>query len=432
MKLYYYPKEAFAQTIYDIDPNKPGPYIILPRDEVLNMLRVNILYMIQRAGSGHIGSAFSVLPIMWDLFAEAKDEDIIFSSKGHDVAAYYAILTMLGKIPFNKIHTFRQLGGLQGHPHPSDGYSPFHTGSLGMGLSKAQGLALADKLAGRSRKIHVIVGDGELQEGQVSEALRNIIKQKLNNRIVIHIDFNAYQCDDQRTICCIPGCESLGIIVHSTEKGYGGEPLHAGALSPEQYEQIVGELIADLPFKPETVEYERRTKPYRANSLMETYKILIGGEIEFNQRVVILNADLAVDCGINGLRHYDRFIEFGISEQDMVSAASGLALGGYLPIAHSFASFLCRRANEQIYNNCCEERKVIYIGAFAGAIPYGPGETHECLEDIALMNTMPNMNVFNPHTMGELTACLYYAIYETGKSSYIRIACLNEVENARL
>ena len=420
MKLYYYDKEQLSCA------NKK---------HILNMLRVQILYMIQRAGAGHIGSAFSVLPIMYDLFKEVKDEDVIFSSKGHDCAAYYAILQMLGKIPFDTLHTFRQQGGsLQGHPHPSDGYSPFHTGSLGMGLSKAQGLALADRLAGRNRRIHVIVGDGELQEGQMSEAIRNTIKHDLLGRITIHIDANGYQCDDVKVALCPKNCDAVPFLkVHYTEKGYGGEPLHAGALSADKYEQIVGELIADFPLKPVCVEYERRITPLMPNYLTkEYYSYYLGQYFIDNDKLVVLNADLAKDCGIDTFREHERFIEFGISEQDMVSTASGLAHGGFLPIVHSFAAFLCRRANEQIYNNCCEGRKIIYIGAFAGVLPYGPGETHECLDDIALMKTMPNMIVFNPQTPHELNSCLYFAIYETGKSSYIRIPCIAEVEGARV
>jgi transketolase len=419
MKLYYYPKETLEA--------------ITDEKEILNALRVNILYMIQRAGHGHIGSAFSALPIMWDIYSKMQPQDIFFSSKGHDCAALYAILIYKGIIPFDEIHKFRQEGGLPGHPHPSWSGIHFHTGSLGMGLSKAQGLALADRLAGRERKIHVLVGDGELQEGQISEAVRNISKHGLWDRITVHVDENRYQCDDVKIeyfpfLYC---AEDASIELYKTTKGYGDDPLHAGALNEKLYQKIVGELIHDMPYQPTMIEYERPTKPYWANELISPYKELIYRCMIDNDKILILNADLAKDCGIAEFRQYERFIEFGISEQDMVSAASGLAYGGYLPIVHSFAAFLCRRANEQIYNNCCEGRKIVYIGVFSGILPCGPGETHECIEDVALMKTMPNMNVFSPHNAQELRACFYYAIYETTKSSYIRIPCLSEIENAR-
>lgn len=417
MKLYYYPNEILH-------------YLITSREDILNALKVNILYMIQRAGSGHIGSAFSVLPIMWDIYTKKQPEDIIFSSKGHDCGAYYAINVMFGNIPQDRIHNFRKIGGLQGHPHPKDTISPFHTGSLGMGLSKAQGLALADKLLGRDRKIHVIIGDGELQEGQNHEAIRNILFHRLIDRIEIYVDRNMYQCDDVNcSLMVYEACSYIHIV--NTEKGYGGTPLHAGILIDDEYERIVGELIAELAYKPKCIEYSRTEKPWKANNMIHAYKMIIKKYFNENENILLLNSDLAVDCGISSFRDHRRFIEFGISEQDMVSAASGLAYGGYLPIVHSFAEFLCRRSNEQIYNNCCEGRKIIYIGAFSGILPYGPGETHECIEDINLMKTMPNMNVFQPCNSRELRSCLYHAIYETEKSSYISIPCIREIENAR-
>ena len=138
--------------------------------------------------------------------------------------------------------------------------------------------------------------------------------------------------------------------------------------------------------------------------------------------IVVLDADLVVDNGCYPFsqEYPDRFIECGISEQDMVSTAGGLALMGKIPIVHSFACFLTSRANEQIYNNCTEGKKVIYVGTMAGIIPFGPGESHESHRDIDLMKGMPNLTILEPDFDGVADA-LNWAIYQNEKATYIRL-----------
>ena len=116
------------------------------------LARINTLYMIARAGSGHIGSSFSSLDIVsWlylnELRLDERDEarDIYFSSKGHDAPALYAVLTATGRLPFEYVHKLRRLDGLPGHPDISIPYIETNTGSLGMGISKAKGMAFAEK-----------------------------------------------------------------------------------------------------------------------------------------------------------------------------------------------------------------------------------------------------------------------------------------------
>ena len=101
-------------------------------------------------------------------------------------------------------------------------------------------------------------------------------------------------------------------------------------------------------------------------------------------------------------KYADRFIECGIAEQDMVSQAGALALKGFLPIAHSFACFLTTRANEQIYNNATEGKKVIYIGGLAGLLPAAPGHSHQSVRDISALNGIPNLHIVQPCCIQEL------------------------------
>lgn len=157
--------------------------------------RLNALGMIQLAGSGHIGSSFSSLDIVsWLLVEGHDDDDVFFSSKGHDVPGLYAVLIGLGRLPFERTRGLRRLGGLPGHPDVSVPGIMFNTGSLGMGVSKAKGLVAADRLAGRSRRVVVLTGDGELQEGQIWESLPGAVRDDLHELTII-VDHNGFQSD---------------------------------------------------------------------------------------------------------------------------------------------------------------------------------------------------------------------------------------------
>src|SRR5688500_5033218 len=164
--------------------------------------RINALYMIGKAGSGHLGTTFSSMDIVAWLHLEelrlAEDRqapiDRYFSSKGHDVPALYAVLIGLGRLPFETIHTLRRLGGLPGHPDVGTPGITANTGSLGMGISKAKGFVLANRLQGRNGEVYVLTGDGELQEGQFWESLGSAANHGLEEITVI-VDHNKVQSD---------------------------------------------------------------------------------------------------------------------------------------------------------------------------------------------------------------------------------------------
>src|SRR3954471_16475566 len=158
--------------------------------------RLNVLYMVQRVGSGHLGTTFSSLDIVSWLHLEVlREGDRYFSSKGHDAPGLYAVLTALGRLDFEQIHQLRRLNGLPGHPDVAATPEVVtSTGSLGMGISKARGFILADRLAGRSGRVFVLTGDGELQEGQFWESLQPSANRGLGELTVI-VDHNKLQSD---------------------------------------------------------------------------------------------------------------------------------------------------------------------------------------------------------------------------------------------
>ena len=168
------------------------------------MCRFNALTAVKRAGSGHLGSTFSSLDIvahlLWEelnvveLGFDSPDRDVFFSSKGHDVPGLYAALNALGVIPAERLLRLRRLGGLDGHPDVGVPGIEANSGSLGMGISKARGIAWAKRHLGRGGRVMVMTGDGELQEGQNWEALQAAAHQRVG-RLVVIVDRNELQSD---------------------------------------------------------------------------------------------------------------------------------------------------------------------------------------------------------------------------------------------
>jgi transketolase len=143
-----------------------------------------------------------------------------------------------------------------------------------------------------------------------------------------------------------------------------------------------------------------------------------------NERLVVLDADLASDCRVRGfeLAHPERFLEVGIAEQDMVSVAAGMARHGLVPVVNSFASFLASRANEQVYNQVSEGTKVVYALHYAGLIPAGPGKSHQSVRDASLLAALPGMTVVHPANAAETRAVVRWAVEESPGSVAIRLA----------
>lgn len=168
--------------------------------------RREIIDAIHAAGSGHSGGSLSCVEILWTLYSQVlrvrpeqpdwPDRDRFILSKGHAAPCLYAVLAARGFLPPDALSTLRRTGSaLQGHPDmrkvPGVEMS---TGSLGMGISAGVGMALASRLSGRHFGVYVLVGDGELQEGQNWEALMSAHKFGLSNLVVI-VDRNGVQLD---------------------------------------------------------------------------------------------------------------------------------------------------------------------------------------------------------------------------------------------
>ena len=451
------------------------------------LARINTLYMIAGAWSGHIGTSFSSLEIMsWLFLNELRDLakgpdacDIFFSSKGHDAPALYNVLIGLGLLPAEKLHTLRRLHGLPGHPHVETPYVQANTGSLGMGISKAKGMALANRLNGVARRIFVLTGDGELQEGQLWESLGSAANLGLGE-IVAVVDHNKIQSDTWvRTVSDLGNVESKfrafgwhvvrcdghdvdalrqtfrtldgvtekpKVVIADTVKGRGvsfmegpamksGElyGYHSGAPGESSYLAGLAELKSAAnsifeelglgPVATETMTRNPRREPRQTDNLIGAYERTLVLQAERQPNLMALDADLVKDCGLLSFasRFPERFVECGIAEQDMVSMAAGMARRGVLPVVHSFACFLAARPNEQIYNQCSERSKVIYVGSLAGLLPGGPGHSHQSVRDIGALGSVPNLVLAEPCCEAEVATIFDTLVNWVAESSYLRL-----------
>jgi transketolase len=481
LELRYVPVSEFRRLL---DADVPA----VARGEAFAALaRINVLYMIAGAWSGHIGTSFSSLEIMsWLFLNEIRDLDkgpdgcdIFFSSKGHDAPALYTVLIGLGLLPPEKLHELRRLHGLPGHPHVETPYVQANTGSLGMGISKAKGMAIANRLTARPRRIFVLTGDGELQEGQFWESLASGAARGLREIVAI-IDHNKIQSDTwvdrvsglgdleakltafgwhvsrcdghdiaglERTLRSLDTItDRPKVIIADTVKGSGvsfmegpstkdGELYlyHSGAPGEQQYTAGLEELLTTArdrfahlglgELQTETRVRNPRREPRQTDNLIAGYERALLAQGERHRELIALDADLIKDCGLITFAKTfpDRFVECGIAEQDMVSMAAGMARRGVLPVVHSFACFLSARPNEQIYNQCSESTKVIYVASLAGLLPGGPGHSHQSVRDISALGAVPTLALVEPSSEPEVQALFDYLVNEHAHSAYLRL-----------
>jgi transketolase len=207
-------------------------------------------------------------------------------------------------------------------------------------------------------------------------------------------------------------------------RGFEAFGLDAPAYEPlTESQDVRARQASPLQGEPESGAGTRRSS-VTDEYVVEAYGdelVALGAE---HEHLVVVDADLASDCRVRGfeLAYPERFLECGIAEQDMVSAAAGLARHGFLPVVNSFASFLASRANEQIYNQASERTKVVYALHYAGLIPAGPGKSHQSVRDISLLGALPNVTIVQPGNTEETRALLRWAVEEAEENVAIRLA----------
>jgi len=233
-------------------------------------VRMGVIEGTHSAKAGHPGGSLSAADLLTYLYfrqmnikpeqPDWEDRDRFVLSKGHAAPALYAVLAQRGYFPPEELLTLRHIGSrLQGHPNMNE--TPgvdMSTGSLGQGVSAAAGMALAAKHTGKSWRVYTLLGDGEIEEGQVWEACMFASHYKLDNLCLI-IDNNGLQIDgndlDQIESALAKAEATKGCpfaIVMTTVKGKGVSYMenqvgwHGKAPNDQEYEQAMAELKAKL------------------------------------------------------------------------------------------------------------------------------------------------------------------------------------------
>ncbi|PIV17929.1 MAG: hypothetical protein COS41_06165 [Elusimicrobia bacterium CG03_land_8_20_14_0_80_50_18] len=442
----------------------------LPRLAAVN--RINALAAIKSAEHGWLGATFSCADIVTYLyFSVMRPDDILILSKGHAAPAQYAALAAKGVISFESLLNYKTPEGLQAHTDMSTPGIVSNTGSLGQSLSKAAGMVMASRLKKETRRVFVILGDGELQEGQNFEALMTIRKNRLTELIPV-IDRNKLQTDsavkdikdiddlekilsgfgfkvipargnDMKSLSkafASAGGKENCVIIADTVKGAGSSVTamknpsrreavwHSKLPSAEEYARILEELVRSsgeacireafgrwkisIPPAPPTAP--------SASTAVSTRDAFAGELLSLmqkNKKIIVLDADLEKSMKLTPIaeQYGNRFVESGIAEQDMASAAGGFGLSGFLPVVNTYASFF-RRCFEQIYVNATEKTPVIYAGSYSGLCYATDGKTHQMTGDVPMMRSIHSMRVYDPFSADETRKLLRYYLGRAKKT----------------
>ena len=444
--------------------------------ELATYNRINTLSCIHNAGRGWIGACLSATELLTTLYFDVADEeDAIVLGKGHAAVMQYACLAGTGRIPVEDLLRYKQPGGPQAHTDISTDGIAANTGSLGQALSKCCGLAMARP----ERMVYAILGDGELQEGQCFEALQTMHARGIGNLVAV-VDRNGVQSDsDVADIKEIPDLEAVirgfglriegvegndaeavravlyavrdarepVVVIADTVKGAGvsfmaassverrGYAWHGKAPDASEYAAALRELRAGVQSKAVWDRLDAylagasrtaTTPATGARSAAVSTGAAFGDELVRIARtrfdVHAFDADLEKPCklGAFAAEFATRFVEMGISEQDMVSCAGGYALSGKLPVVNTYGSFF-KRAYEQVYVNATEGTKILYAGHYSG-LCYGPdGKTHSSTGDLAMMRAIPGMTVLYPAYVDEVRAMLEWFVESCDGPAYIRL-----------
>lgn len=435
-------------------------------EKLARLLRYFSIQMTTSAGSGHLTSSLSATDLMTVLFfggflkydvhnPDYPENDRIIFSKGHATPLFYSLWALGGGIDIDELSTYRKFGSsLEGHPTTEFKFTEAPTGSLGQGLSIGVGEALAAKIDKLDYKTYVLLGDSEMAEGQVWEAIQLASHYKLNNLIgiidvnrlgqsgetmlgwdvkdyqkrisafgwqTIVIDGHNFEEISQAFASAISSHTSPVMIIAKTIKGKGikewenKEGFHAKTLPYEKMgeaESSLGKIdlnLRGLIAKPGSLKDENYKAKHEYNSHVAEYKI--GQEYSTRKaygstlveimpdfpNLVVLDGEVSNSTysEIFKEKYKEKFFEMYVAEQNMVSIAVGLAKRDKLPFVSSFAAFWTR-AHDQIRMASFAKANVKFIGSHAGVSIGEDGASQMGLEDIAMFRSLDESIVLYP------------------------------------
>jgi transketolase len=427
--------------------------------------RLSILSMMSTtaAGSGHPTSCLSAAELMAGIFFYAmkidpkdpnsKDSDRFVMSKGHAAPILYAALAEAGVFPESRVMTLREFSSeLEGHPTPRIPGVDAATGSLGQGLSVGSGIAIAARMDKTGARVYVLLGDGEMAEGQVWEAAEFAGHYQLDN-LTVFADVNAlgqseptmYQHDmevyrkkfeaegfateviDGHDVAAVLAALDRAkatkgkpqAILARTIKGHGisfaagKEHWHGKAFSKEELALALKEIGETINVPPDPGKsYARASLPTppdfpapaapdypdeKAVATREAYGFALKRLGAVNPHIVAISADVKNSTFSETFQNAfpDHFIQGYIAEQNMVSVAVGLAACGKVPFADTFACFLSR-AYDQVRMAAISRSNINLCGSHCGVSIGEDGPSQMALEDLAMFRAVHGSAVFYP------------------------------------
>jgi transketolase len=436
--------------------------------ELAQQLRVDSIRATTQAGSGHPTSSMSAADLAAVLLTghlrydfkhpENPNNDHLILSKGHAAPLLYSMYKAAGAITDAELLTLRKLGSrLEGHPTPDLPWVDVATGSLGQGLPIGVGIALAGRrLEHRPYRVWVIMGDSEMAEGSVWEAMGRASDEKLGNLIGI-VDVNrlgqrgptalqwhteiyearakafgwraividghnldeieaAYKQAEQ-------GGDTPTLIIAKTKKGAGvsevedKEGWHGKALPKADAEKAIAELggIRSLtvtpPAPPAATENGAAASAQSGNGKLDLPTWELGKKYatrqafgdalkalgNARQEVVVIDAEVgnSTFTEIFQEAHPDRFFQTYIAEQQMVATAVGMSVRHFVPFAATFAAFLSR-SYDFIRMSAISKANIRLCGSHAGVSIGEDGPSQMALEDLAMMRAVGGSTVLYP------------------------------------
>jgi len=451
-------------------------------NELAGQLAVDSIRSSTAAGSGHPTSSLSaahLAAVLWSdhLRYDVADpkglaNDRFVLSKGHASPLMFSILKAVGAIGEEQLLSFRRFGSpLQGHPVPLPDmpWIDVATGSLGQGLPIALGMALAMRMDGIAARVWCLLGDSEVAEGSVWEAMANASHHGADNLIAIvdvnrlgqrgptmlEWDLDTYVARalafgwhpirvDGHDVAAIDAAfieaeqaDRPAIVIAKTEKGHGvsflanQEGWHGKALSQEEAERAIAELggprdLSVTPRKPEAGVAPPADAP---NVTLPVYTEAIATRKAFGEtlaalsvrpEVVAIDGEVANSTYTEDLQKVapDRFVEGYIAEQNMLGMAVGMQVLGKVVFPATFAAFFTR-AYDFIRMAAISRADLRLSGSHAGVSIGEDGPSQMALEDLAMMRAVHGSTVLYPCD-GNSTAALVAAMADLPGISYVR------------
>lgn len=450
--------------------------------EMASAVRSAALKSIISARSGHVGIVLGAADVVTDIFANfmRRGTDRFVLSAGHGSALLYSVLSLAGyELP--PLDSFREIGGLPGHPEFGIPGVFATTGPLGQGIGNAAGLALAEKIQKTDGRVFCLCSDGDLMEGVAQESISFAGRYKLNNLVVvwddngISIDGAAQTDIDVPARMLAAGWRVITTDGHDFDEitralnaamrgkapvfiqaktvigrgssAAGTSRAHGLGLSMAELEKLAADLWSERgmelwsEFASESANATDAMPAWSAPDLSninvtwdmdtdaatrELSGIFLSRLMDENPNLIVGSADLGGSTNVKSAAARDimpgefvgNYINYGVREHAMGAVMNGLAAAGLRPAGSTFLVF-SDYMRPSVRLAALSGLPVIYVFTHDSVAVGEDGPTHQPIEQLPSLRLMPNLNVFRPCNGPEVAAAWIFALSDTARPSCI-------------